>query len=154
LDISTTAGQGYVHWIEAAGISDFGHFVPIDDSIIVSLPNRGLSFDGLRFNIKPWFSSGGTFSIVVNGFDGSHVPVNTTLTQDSNGGPLTLNGNGSNNYYSVVASPGDRITSIEIKPDANSSYQQIGIVVISNIVPEPASWLLACLALCFVRRHR
>src|SRR5262245_22923817 len=116
--------------------------VAIDDSIIVSLPNPALSFGDLIFNasIGQGVGDGGTLTVVVNGFESNGDPVSTTFTTDENGNPLNL-GNGSN-FYTVLASDGQRITSVDISPNANSSYGDLRQIRISQIIPEPASALL------------
>ena len=116
--------------------------VAIDDVMSVSLANLGLSFGDLIFNafIGGHLGDGGPLSIVVNGFESNGDPVSTTFTQDSDGDPLSL-GNGSN-FYTVVASDGQRITSMEISPVTGTSYADLRQIRISNVVPEPASFLL------------
>jgi hypothetical protein len=137
---SPSSGQAR---IEARASNNIGSSqVAINDSIIVSLANPGLSFGDLIFNsfIGGGLGAGGPLTIVVNGFESDGDPVSTTFTQDSDGDPLTL-GNGSN-FYTVIASDGQRITSVDISPDVGSSYADLRQVRISNIIPEPASWLL------------
>lgn len=116
--------------------------VAINDSITVSLANPGLSFGDLIFNAfnGGQLGDGGTLTIVVSGFESNGDPVSTTFTEDSDGDPLTL-GNGAK-FFTVVASDGQRITSVTISPDAESSYADLRQIRISGIIPEPASWLL------------
>jgi hypothetical protein len=140
-----TAASGAAR-IEARESNDIdSDQVAIDDSIIVSLANPGLSFGDLIFNAfnGGQLGEGGPFTIVVNGFESNGDPVSTTFTQDSDGDPLTI-GNGGN-FYTVVASDGQRITSVEISPDAGTTYGDLRQIRISNIVPEPSSCLLMTL---------
>ncbi len=140
--LASSSGQG----IEARHSNDINSDqVAINDSIVVSLVNPGLSFGDLIFNafMGGPLGDGGTLTIVVNGFESNGDPVSTTFAQDSDGDPLTL-GNGAN-FYTVVASDGQRITSVDVSPTSGSSYAELRQIRISSINPEPCSWLLFCL---------
>jgi hypothetical protein len=151
---SQSMGQARIEARESSDINS--NQVAIDDSIIVSLANPGLSFGDLIFNafIGGGLGDAGTLTIVVNGFDSNGDPVNTTFTQDSDGDPLTL-GMGAN-FYTVVASDGQRITSVEISPDGGSSYADLRQIRISHLIPEPSTWLLFILGsmACAAKRWR
>jgi hypothetical protein len=128
----------------------------IDDSIIVSLANSGLAFGDLIFNAFNGGSlgDGGTLTIVVNGFESNGDPVSTTFTEDSDGDPLTIDNGG--NFFTVVAADGQRITSVEISPDDDTSYADLRQIRISNIIPEPSTYLLFVLGsmMCATSRWR
>lgn len=148
-----SSGQARVEAREGNDINS--NQIAIDDSITVSLPNAGVSFGDLIFNafIGGGLGSGGSLTIVVSGVDSNNLPVSTTFTQDSDGDPLML-GNGQN-FFTVLASDGQRITSVEISPDANSSYADLRQIRISNVIPEPASCLIGGLGLLiFVAKRR
>jgi hypothetical protein len=151
---SPAMGQARIEARESSDIDS--DQVAIDDSITVSLASPGLSFGDLIFNafIGGGLGDGGPLTIVVNGFDSSGDPVSTTFTEDSDGDPLAL-GNGAN-FFTVVAVDGQHITSVEISPDAGSSYADLRQIRISNIIPEPSSWLLLVFGsmVCAARRRR
>jgi hypothetical protein len=129
--------------IEAREESDIdSEQVAINDSIIVSLENPDLSFADLIFNasVTGQIGDGGTLTITVNGFESNGDPVSSSFTQDSEGNPLTLD-NGSN-FFTIVASDGQRITSVDINPDTDSNYTDLRQIRISQIIPEPASCVI------------
>jgi hypothetical protein len=129
--------------IEARAINDANSAqVDINDSITLALTNPNLSFSGLIFNAP---SGSGSLSIIVNGFDGDDNPANATITLDDDSDPLTL-GNGSN-FFTVLANAGFRMTSVEISPNVNSSYEDLRQVRISGIIPEPATVMLVGMAM-------
>ena len=126
----------------------------IDDSITVSLASSNLSFGDLIFNsfIGGGLGAGGSLTVVVNGFDSNNGPLSQTFTLDDDGDPLSL-GNGSN-FYTVLASGGDRMTSVEISPNIGSTYADLRQIRISQIAPEPGSMVLMLLGFVFVLTRR
>jgi hypothetical protein len=134
--------------IEARAVNDANSAqVAIDDSITVALTDPSFWFRDLIFNafIGGNLGDGGSLSIIVNGFDGNGDPASETITLDEDSNVLTL-GNGQN-FYTVLATDGYRMTSVEISPNTDSSYADLRQVRISGAVPEPASALLCGLAM-------
>jgi hypothetical protein len=120
----------------------------IDSAIAVALADPGLGFDSLVFNafIGGGLGEDGTLSIEVFGVDAGNNPISELFTTDDQGDPLTL-GNGSN-FYTIVASAGQRITSVVITP-TQGSYADLRQVRLGGIrpIPEPASIALVGMGL-------
>jgi hypothetical protein len=150
---AVTSGAGQ---IEAREEEEFNSAqVAINDPIVISLQNAGLTFGELSFNLFNGgpLGDGGTVTIFVSGFEANGDPVSTVFTTDSEGDPLEI-GNGAN-FYTVTAFDGQRITSVEISPVDDTNYAELRQIRISNIVPEPSSLLLVCVgALSFNSRRR
>ena len=113
--------------------------VDINDSITVSLGGGG-KFATLIFNAN--FGTG-SLTLMINGLNSDNTPASATISLDDDNDPLAL-GNGSN-YFTVVASGGMAMTSVEIQTNANTSYKDLRQVRIGE-VPEPQSLLLAAAA--------
>jgi hypothetical protein len=123
-----------------------GSQVAIDDSITITPGTPGVSFSSVLFNafVGGGVGVGGTLTIVASGFDVFNAPESTTFTLDDDGDPLAI-GNGSN-FFTVVASGGSRISSLQIIPDAGTTYADLRQIRIS-LVPEPATLALGGLGL-------
>jgi len=85
------------------------------------------------------------------GFNADDTPAAATITLDDNSDPLTL-GNGSN-FFTVLATDGMLMTSVEISTNADTSYADLRQVRISGVVPEPASAAMLMVVAVAVLSH-
>ena len=125
--------------IEARGLNDINSSqVAISDSITVALTNSNLRFEDLIFNaaIVGNLGDGGSLTIDIVGVNADSTPAAATITVDDNNDPLTV-GNGSN-FFTVLATGGMLMTSVEISTNAGTSYADLRQIRISRVVPEPA----------------
>lgn len=151
-----SAGQAVV---EAREMNDINSDqVAIDDSITVALANSALRFRDLIFNapIVGGLGNGGSITIEVLGFNADGTPASDTITLDDDGDPLSI-GNGAN-FFTVLATDGMLMTSVEIQTNAGTSYADLRQIRISGIVPEPASVAMlvffAAVVPCLIGRLR
>jgi len=140
--------------IEARALNDIDSSqVAISDSITVALSNSNLRFEDLIFNaaIVGNLGDGGSLTIDIVGFNADDTPAAATITLDDNSDPLTL-GNGSN-FFTVLATDGMLMTSVEISTNADTSYADLRQVRISGVVPEPASAAMLMVVAVAVLSH-
>jgi hypothetical protein len=122
------------------------------------LPNSNLRFEDLIFNaaVVGNLGNGGSLTLDVVGVNPDNTPASATFTVDGNNNPLTV-GNGSN-FFTVLATGGMLMTSVEIRANAGTSYADLRQIRISGVVPEPASaallMLFAAVLPYIVRRYR
>jgi MYXO-CTERM domain-containing protein len=140
------AGNGGQARVEARTANDYNSpQVDINDGIVVNLLPNTLRFTSLIFNA---FDGTGSLTIKIVGFNADNTPANATITLDDDGDPLNL-GNGSN-FYTVLATAGMTMASVEIETNAATSYQDLRQVRIGGAMPEPGSALLGGLALAAI----
>jgi len=113
--------------------------VAIDDSLTVSLANPNLRFRDLIFNAAKvgGLGSNGTLTINIVGVNADNTPAAASITVDDDNNPITI-GNGSN-FYTVLATDGMLMTSVEISTNAGTSYADLRQIRISGVIPEPSS---------------
>ena len=144
--------------VEARELNDIdSDQIAIDDSITVALADSALRFRDLIFNaaIVGGLGSDGSITIAILGVNADNTPTGATITLDDDGNPLSI-GNGSN-FYTVLATDGMLMTSVEIKTNAGTSYADLRQIRISGVIPEPASAVMIMFfaaALCGVRQFR
>jgi hypothetical protein len=137
------AGNGGQARVEARTANDYNSSqVDINDGIVVNLLPNSLRFTSLIFNS---FDGTGSLTIKVVGFNADNTPANATITLDDDGDPLSL-GNGSN-FYTVLATAGMTIASVEVDTNAATSYQDMRQVRIGVATPEPGSLTLAAVGM-------
>jgi hypothetical protein len=122
--------------------------VAVNDKITVSLPTVGQFFSSIIFNasVGSGIGAGGTLTLTVNGVDSSNNPESATFTMDDVNNPLTV-GNGSN-FFTVLTSAGSLMSTLEIIPNANTTYadlRQIRIAIAT--VPEPTALVSGAVSL-------
>lgn len=144
--------------VEARELNDIdSDQVAIDDSITVALADPSLRFRDLIFNtaIVGGRGSGGSLTFVIVGVNADNTPAGATLTVDDDGDDLLIS-NGSN-FFTILATEGMLMTSVEIQTNADTSYADLRQIRISGIIPEPASAVMLMFfaaALCGVRQFR
>ncbi|MFO0891036.1 MAG: PEP-CTERM sorting domain-containing protein [Isosphaeraceae bacterium] len=125
--------------------------VAIDAAITVAFASPSIFFRDLIFNafIGGGIGEDGTLEITLNGLDADGNVVSETFTTDSDDNPLTL-ANGSN-FYTVLATDGWLLTSVEITP-TQGSYADLRQIRISGVgaIPEPSSIVLSAIGLAGV----
>jgi hypothetical protein len=137
------AGNGGQARVEARTANDYdAPQVDINDGIIVNLLPNSLRFTSLIFNS---FDGTGSLTIKILGFNADNSPANATITLDDDGDPLNL-GNGSN-FYTVLATAGMTMTSVEVDTNAATSYLDMRQVRIGGVMPEPGTLTLAAVGM-------
>lgn len=130
-----SAGQAR---IEARAADDINIAqVAIEDDLTISLLDPTLAYQSLVFNafIGGGLGAGGDLSVIVSGLDSNDNMISETF------GPETLT-NGAN-FFTVVATNGQLITSVTLSPGANASYADLRQVRIGGIIPEPSTFVLS-----------
>jgi len=115
----------------------------------VAFLNTNLRFKTLIFN-----ATDGTGSLTLNitGFNPDNSPANASISLTTGNNPLSLS-NGSN-FYSLIATGGMVMASVEIDTNANTAYTDLRQVRVGGVVPEPGAALLASVAMAAVAVKR